>query len=316
MEVVAAYEPDPTIEGPCPPAPMLWHELANLFPMLEGQAFADLVEDVRANGVREPIVMFEGRVLDGRNRYMAAREAGLPYPVVEYTGDDALSYVVSLNLKRRHLDEGQRATVGAKIANLKHGGSRRHDQPANLPLEGSQPAPITQATAARMMNVSERSVRTAGVVLQHGTPALVAQVETGQVSVSAAAEVARLPEVAQIATVEAGPDAVRDLAANLRAASPDEKAALREQVIDMAERGLKPAPRADRRNPDYRPDPAFQAMASVAGAAQSIAQKIEEIGVEAIAASFHDDAMRLRNRATFILARDSLTKLIEACHAE
>jgi hypothetical protein len=174
----------------------------------------------------------------------------------------------------------------------------------------------SQSEAADMLNVSRRAVQQATVVRDHGTPALITQVEAGQVSVSAAAEVARLPEVAQIATVEAGPDAVRDLAADLRAASPEEKAVLREQVIDMAERGLKPAPRADRRNPDYRPDPAFQAMAYVAGAALSIVEKIDAIGPEAIAASFHDDAMRLRNRATFILARDSLTKLIEACYAE
>jgi hypothetical protein len=73
---------------------------------------------------------------------------------------------------------------------------------------------------------------------------------------------------------------------------------------------------ASRRNPHYRPNPAFQAMAHVAGAAVSIVEKIDAIGPEAIAASFHDDAMRLRNRATFILARDALAQLVEACQTD
>ena len=51
-----------------PQQPMLYHELANLFPLLEGDAFWALVEDVRVNGVREPIVLLDGQILDGRNR--------------------------------------------------------------------------------------------------------------------------------------------------------------------------------------------------------------------------------------------------------
>ncbi len=50
------------------------HELANLLPMIDGNRFAELREDIRKNGVLEPIKLFEGRILDGRNRYKAGRE--------------------------------------------------------------------------------------------------------------------------------------------------------------------------------------------------------------------------------------------------
>jgi len=54
-----------------------FHDYANLFPMMDGQAFRDLVEDVRAHSVREHVVFLGDAILDGRNRHMAARECGI-----------------------------------------------------------------------------------------------------------------------------------------------------------------------------------------------------------------------------------------------
>jgi hypothetical protein len=122
---------------------------------------------------------------DGRNRLAACKIAGIEPRLVEFTGDDPLSYVVSLNLNRRHLDTSQRAVVAAKIANLKHGGDRVSEQDANLHLG------VSRQAAAGMMNVSPRSVANAARVLAHGTPELVSQVELGEMAVSAAADVVK-----------------------------------------------------------------------------------------------------------------------------
>lgn len=99
--------------------PVRFHPLAELFPMIQGEAFKALVEDVREHGVRRPIVLLDGMILDGRNRYMAAREVGAAYRVVDFVGDDPVSYVVSENINRRHLTDSQRAMVAAKIAKLR-----------------------------------------------------------------------------------------------------------------------------------------------------------------------------------------------------
>jgi len=50
------------------------HELANLLPMIDDANFANLKADIEKNGVLEPILIFEGRILDGRNRYRAGKE--------------------------------------------------------------------------------------------------------------------------------------------------------------------------------------------------------------------------------------------------
>ena len=44
------------------------HELANVFPLLDGEEFDELRRDVEEYGVRESVVLYEGKILDGRNR--------------------------------------------------------------------------------------------------------------------------------------------------------------------------------------------------------------------------------------------------------
>jgi hypothetical protein len=155
-----------------------FHPLAEIFPLLEGQAFDELVEDVRAKGLHEPTVLHEGKVLDGRNRWRACQQSGVAPRFESYTGSDPVGYVVSLNLKRRHLDESQRAMVAAKLATLKQG--------ARTDL--SPIGEMSQGQAAELLNVGKRSVERAKIVLSEGSPELIAAVQAGELSVSGAEE--------------------------------------------------------------------------------------------------------------------------------
>lgn len=175
---------------------MEFHPLANLFPLLEGAEFTALAEDIRANGVREPVVLLDGKILDGRNRWRASQSVGVTAPMVEFDGADPVAFVISLNLHRRHLNESQRAMVASKVANVGHGGDRVSEQVANLQL-----APVTQSDAADMLNVSARTVAAAVKVRAEGTPELAEAAEQGRVSVSLAAQIAEMPDEAQSAVV-------------------------------------------------------------------------------------------------------------------
>jgi N6-adenosine-specific RNA methylase IME4 len=171
-----------------------FHPLANIFPLIEGAEFDELVADVKANGLRDSITVHDGMVLDGRNRQRAceAAEVDCVYAPLPFEADP-LAFVISKNLKRRHLNESQRAYVAAKLANLEHGGDRKSsDQAANLPLESAPQQPVSQSMAAGMLNVSERSVRAARSVQERGTPELQRAVEQGTLPVSAAAQAAKL----------------------------------------------------------------------------------------------------------------------------
>jgi ParB-like chromosome segregation protein Spo0J len=146
-----------------------YHPLADLFPLMEGEEFAELVADIRANGLQQPIWHYEGKILDGRNRYRACIEAGIPTKYHIYSGTDPLSFVVSLNMKRRHLTDSQRAMIADKIATLPKGANQH-----------AQIRAPSQAKAAEMLNVSRTSVETARKVREKGGPELVKEVETGK----------------------------------------------------------------------------------------------------------------------------------------
>src|SRR5262245_22511968 len=135
-----------------------FHPLADIFPLLDGQDFAELVADIREHGLHEAIVLYEDKILDGRNRYRACLEAGVEPIFTVYSGDDPVAYVVSLNLRRRHLNESQRAMVAAKLATLKDG--QRADLVEGLPI----------GRASELLNVGERSVARAREVQEYGTP--------------------------------------------------------------------------------------------------------------------------------------------------
>jgi ParB-like chromosome segregation protein Spo0J len=132
------------------------HRFAEIFPLIEGAAFAELSADIQTHGLREPIVIFENKILDGRNRYRACLAAGVEPAFTVYTGDDPISYVVSLNLRRRHLNESQRAIVAAKLATLKLGANQHSEGPS---IE----------EASRLLNVGHASVERAKAV-QQGIP--------------------------------------------------------------------------------------------------------------------------------------------------
>lgn len=78
---------------------------------------ADLAEDIKANGLLEPIVLYEGMILDGRNRHAACLLAVVEPKFAEANGiGSPVLYVVSKNLHRRHLTVSQRAAIAAEVA--------------------------------------------------------------------------------------------------------------------------------------------------------------------------------------------------------
>lgn len=224
---------------------MKFHPLAEIFPLIEGYEFAGLVEDIRINGLREPIVLYGGQVLDGRNRLRACKTAGVVPRFETYAGDDPVGYVVSLNLRRRHLDESQRAMVAAKLATMKRG--------------YNQHSPIgetSQARAAELLNVGKRSVERAAEVRESGTPELQQAVERGGVSVSAAADVATLPQDEQREVVARGEREILEAAKLIRAGKAEARREERIQKLVEISRGNADLPAG--RFPILYADPPWQ----------------------------------------------------------
>jgi hypothetical protein len=140
-----------------------FHPYANLFPLMEGKEFDALVTDIKTNGLRDSIMLLDGKILDGRNRYRACLAAGVEPAMHKWREDwphhgngGPLGYVLSQNLHRRHLTTDQRAAIAAELVTMEPG-DNQHTK-ADEPLSNDRPSPkLSTAQAAGLMKVSTAS---------------------------------------------------------------------------------------------------------------------------------------------------------------
>jgi N6-adenosine-specific RNA methylase IME4 len=233
------------------------HALANLFPMMSAIEAMDLDASIAARGLEDPIILHEGRILDGRNRYASCLRLGVTPHFRNFCerGLDGprspLDFVIDKNLRRRHLDESQRAMVAANIAMLKHGQRANRESPIG-------DSSVTQADAARMLRVGKRSVERARDVLDHGAPELIAAVRDGSIAVSMASDFSQLPISEQVAILaRQSPGAIEAAAKDIRARKATTRRDARLDRIVAISAGARPLP-ADRRWPVIYADPPWR----------------------------------------------------------
>jgi hypothetical protein len=185
-----------------------FHPIADIFPRLEGPEFDALKEDIQAHGLREPLWLHDGQVVDGRNRYRACQELGITPPTREWDGKGSLvDFVLGQNLHRRHLSETQRAMIGARLKQLFEQDARNRMR-AGKPIDPGAILPQGQGRArehaAKMVSVSPRTVDAATRVQRDGCADLIHAVEADKISVWAASKIAALPKKKQADVVKQG----------------------------------------------------------------------------------------------------------------
>lgn len=133
------------------------HPLADLIPEMTGEEYRTLRADIDANGLREPITLHEGKILDGRHRYRACTELGIDPETRDYDGTEPLVYVLSMNVHRRHLSTAQRAEV-ARVA-LPHFQEDARKRQAEGLRRGDEPAPGESRSGHRSRTGGEQRAR-------------------------------------------------------------------------------------------------------------------------------------------------------------
>ena len=107
------------------------HPLADQFPRMSDIEYEALREDIREFGLKEEILLFEGEILDGRNRYQACLDSDIEPRTKEFNGsyEEAKKQSASANLTRRHLSKSQKAMVLVK-SGLVSAPSSNHRSPS------------------------------------------------------------------------------------------------------------------------------------------------------------------------------------------
>jgi ParB-like chromosome segregation protein Spo0J len=93
------------------------HPFAEAIPAMTPQEFAALRSSIQKSGLQVPIVVFDGKVLDGRHRLRACEELRVEPKIVLFAGTDeeAKDHVAVLNLHRRHLNAEQKRRAVAAL---------------------------------------------------------------------------------------------------------------------------------------------------------------------------------------------------------
>lgn len=169
---------------------LLQHPLSRAFPKMPDSDLFQLINDVRENGQREPIVIYDGQILDGWHRYMACQACGLEPKSYELPEDvDPVSWVLSRNLHRRHLEAGQRASAIILCREWKKDGRPQINRTPGVQFS----APATNKEMAEEAHVSTSTIKNAKAAHRAG---LGEKVRDGELSAKKAAEIARPKEPA------------------------------------------------------------------------------------------------------------------------
>lgn len=155
------------------------HPLAEVFPTAaKGPAFDALLNDIRANGQTDPILLYEGKILDGRARYRACALLGIPVKVEVWVEDlhgSPVHLLANRNVWRRKLSEEQLAFIAHKYATRSCGGPS-----VGMNLE----------TARQLFGVPRGKMEAARAIMNHA-PELRAKVEAGELAITTAEKIAR-----------------------------------------------------------------------------------------------------------------------------
>ncbi len=200
-------------------------EFKRLIPPLSVDERSALESSLIEHGCRDPIVTWDGVIVDGHNRYSICTERGIEYktlPIIFGDRIDAMIWIRRNQVSRRNLTDDQRAMNAAELAELQAEKSRREraknaraavvarnpiEKPDSvidvIPKSEREEKPRVRTEVAKAAGISERKVSQAQAV-KKAAPELAAKVAAGEIPLAAAVrEVKRAEIVQRLESVEA-----------------------------------------------------------------------------------------------------------------
>ena len=119
-----------------------------------------LATNIEKQGQLVPIVLLDGKIIDGRNRYLACLSRNIEPKIIHLKPADPKEYVSSMNYFRKHWTTAERAHWAALMSMESEVGSPPDLIAPNGAIPSVEPH-VTQESAAKQMGVSRRSVQRA-----------------------------------------------------------------------------------------------------------------------------------------------------------
>lgn len=205
------------------------HEVANIFPMMNEEQYAVLLNSIKKKGQKIPIWVYQGKIIDGRNRYKACQELGIKPKIQEWDGDGSLvEFIMALNLERRDLSLIEKIEVAKKAKPLlAEEAAKRQKATQTLPRDkdgkfskpvgDSSPSPDKQGEntqdgntetgksddkAGKLVGISGRTLSRYERVERDGIHEVISAMKNEEIPIFRANEIAKLPEDQQLAALD------------------------------------------------------------------------------------------------------------------
>lgn len=250
-----------------------------------------LAESIKANGLFNPVTISnDNKLVAGERRIRAFQHLGWSrIPVRRVNIDSIVRGEHDENEIRKDFTPSERVAIAAEVER-KMAERRGRDNPQNIAeLKGME----TRQIAAEKAGFGNReTLRQAKVVVATNDNELIEAMDTGKVAISTAALATKLEQEERKQALS----------------QPDPNKALREAVVAMAT--ARPSTPSNK-NPIYKPNAQFNALAAVTGFCDSITEKIENNGIAYLVGGVVDDAMKAREKATINRCIENLHKLAE-----
>ena len=226
------------------------HADMNIMPRMTEGEYADLKRDILAHGQLEAIKVYQGRIVDGRERYRVCMELGITpkMVVINAITGTVKELIVSLNAHRRHLTPSQKAMIAARLATSSVGTNQ------------SSADVVKQDDAAAVCGVSVDSLQRAKAVLAFGNESLTEAVRDGRVEVANAANIAKVAAHVRRDMSKLTSDGLKQLAAASKLKLREKKLAGKQAEVELIRKGNKPLVATDTRYGLIQADPPWNYM--------------------------------------------------------
>lgn len=168
-------------------------EFKKLIPALTDEEYKQLKANILSEGIRDPLVLWNGYLVDGHNRYAIASEHGLDYKTVnkDFKDSNAVKEWMILNqFGRRNLSAYQRSTLALQLEDVFSAKAKEKEVERKTTFQKSEKSNIepinTIKEIAKVANVSHDTIAKVKKIQAVATPEVKAQLSTGELSINQA----------------------------------------------------------------------------------------------------------------------------------
>lgn len=166
-------------------------ELEVLIPPLTSEEFKQLERNILEEGIRDPLVTWNGILVDGHNRYRIATEYDIDFVTVEKEFADmnaVKEWMINNQFGRRNLNKYQRSVLALQLEDVFKAKAKENQirKPDFVPQKSAEQKVETRQEIAKVANVSHDTISKVKKIEATASPEIKEKVSTGEMSINEA----------------------------------------------------------------------------------------------------------------------------------